>query len=372
MKLIKYLSFFVFLSGFIPQAMAAKDFIIGADISALTVMEQRGVVYRDNNEPADLIKILKNNGFNTIRLRLFVNPVSKDIVTNDLQYTLTLAKRAKQEKMKVLLNFHYSDTWADPQQQIKPAAWSKMNFDELKNTVQSYTASVMKEFKEANVVPEMVQVGNEITPGMLWPDGKLIAEDDNELKWQKFSDLLKAGIEGVRSVSPDSKIMIHIDQGGKKSVSKWFFGRLNKYNVKYDIVGLSYYPWWHGTIDDLKKNMNYIAAELQKDVVVVETAYAHKLDEFFEHPERMPFPTTSVDQLPFPLTPQGQYDMLSLITKAVLETRDNRGIGVCYWFPESVPINNRGWLGGSAALFDDKGNALPAIHAFSDASGSKK
>jgi arabinogalactan endo-1,4-beta-galactosidase len=371
MKRIIFLTFLFFLMSFVPKTMAAKDFIIGADISALTVMEQRGIVYRDNNQPADLITILKNNGFNTIRLRLFLNPKSRDIVTNDLPYTLELAKRAKAQNMKLLLNFHYSDTWADPQQQTKPTAWSNLNFDDLKEAVQSYTLSVMGKFKDANLTPEMVQVGNEITPGMLWPDGKVSAEDDNELQWEKFASLLNAGIEGVKAVSPDSKIMIHIDQGGKKSVSQWFFGHLNKYDVKYDIVGLSYYPWWHGTIDDLKENLNYIASDLKKDVVVVEAAYAHKKDKWFDNPGT-PFPTLPVDQLPFPLTPQGQYDMLHLIAKTVLDTRDNRGIGVCYWFPESVPVNNRGWLGGSAALFDESGNALPAIHAFSDAAKSIK
>ena len=349
----------------VTQSVTAKEFLIGADISALTVFEQAGVIYRENVEPNDLISILKNNGFNTIRLRLFVNPNKKGIVTNDLPYTLNLAKRAKAGNMKLLLDLHYSDTWADPQKQFKPKAWKKMRFEELKQTVQSYTASVIEAFKKENVLPDIVQVGNEITPGMLWPDGKVSEKYDNEIQWEKFSSLLKAGIAGVRSAAPNAnlKIMLHIDQGGKKSVAQWFFSNINKYQVPYDIIGISYYPiWGHGTIEDLRENLNYIAVELGKDVVVVETGYPYAMNKWYEHPEKMPFP----------LTPQGQYDMLYTVTKSVLETPDKHGCGVCYWSPESVVIAKHKWLGGSSALFDSKGNALPGIHAFADAADSKQ
>ena len=361
----KRLYFFLTIMVFcITQFVVAKDFLIGADISALTVYEEAGVAYLENGKPNDLIAILKDNGFNTIRLRLFVNPDKKGVVVNDLPYTLKLAKRAKAHKMKLLLNFHYSDTWADPQKQTKPAAWENMSFEELKQTVQSYTTSAIKAFRNENVLPDIVQIGNEITPGMLWPDGKVSAEYDNEIQWEKFSSLLKAGIAGVRAAAHDAnpKIMLHIDQGGKKSVSQWFFSNINKHQVPYDIIGISYYPWWHGTIEDLKENLNYIAMELKKDVVVVETAYPHTTDKWYEHPE----------ELPYPMTPQGQYDMLHIITKTVLETPDKRGCGVCYWFPESVPVAKHSWLGGSAALFDSEENALPGIHAFVDAAGSRQ
>jgi arabinogalactan endo-1,4-beta-galactosidase len=350
----------------ITYPAAAKEFLIGADISALTVLEEEGAVYRQNDKPDDLIAILKDNGFNTIRLRLFVNPNKKGAVTNDLPYTLDLAKRAKAGGMKLLLNFHYSDTWADPKQQTKPKAWENMPFEELKQTVQSYTASVIEAFKKENVLPDIVQIGNEITPGMLWPDGKVSEKQDNEIQWEKFCSLLKAGIAGVRSAAPDAnlKIMIHVDQGGKKSVTQWFFSKINKYQVPYDIVGVSYYPWWHGTIKDLKENLNYIATELKKDVVVVETAYPHTKDvDWHGHPP--------AGKLQFPLTPKGQYDMLRKVTKALLETPDKRGIGVFYWFPESVPVaKQHTWMAGASALFDSKGNALPGIHAFKDAADS--
>jgi len=348
----------------IAQSARAKEFYIGADISALTVLEELGAVYRENGEPNDLFVILKNNGFNTIRLRLFVNPNKKFMVTNDLPYTLNLAKRAKALDMKLLLNFHYSDTWADPQKQIKPAAWENMSFEELKQTVQSYTASVIETFKKENVLPDIVQVGNEITPGMLWADGKVGGEYDNEFQWGRFTSLLKAGIAGVRKAAPDSdlKIMLHIDQGGKKSVSQWFFNNINKYQVPYDMIGISYYPWWHGTIEDLKENLNYIATELKKDVMVVETAGSYKTDERHKPPE----------EPPFPLTPQGQYDLLHTVAKTVLETPGGYGCGVCYWFPESVPVTKRSWRGGATALFDSEGNTLPGIRAFADAAAKMK
>jgi len=352
------------LLGCIALPCTAKEFFIGADISALTLFEESGAKYLENGEPKDLIVILKDNGFNTVRLRLFVSPNKEGLVTNDLPYTLNLAKRAKAHNMKLLLNFHYSDTWADPGKQFKPASWENLSFEELKQTMQSYTASVIEAFKKENVLPDMVQIGNEITPGMLWPDGKVGAEYDNELQWEKFTSLLKAGITGVRQAAPDPnlKIMLHIDQGGKKSVSQWFFNNINKHQVPYDMIGISYYPWWHGTIEELRENLNYIATELKKDVMVVETAYAYTTGKRHEPPEKPPFP----------LTPQGQYDLLHTVTKAVLETPDKRGCGVCYWFPESVPIAERSWMGGATALFDPNGNVLMGARACVDAVDSEK
>jgi arabinogalactan endo-1,4-beta-galactosidase len=346
------------------QPAWAEEFLIGADISAAAVLEKAGAVYRENGEPNDLIAILKNNGFNTVRLRIFVNPNKEGIVTNDLPYTLDLAKRVKAHNMKLLLNFHYSDTWADPQKQIKPAAWANMPFDELKQTVQSYTASVIEAFKKENVLPEMVQIGNEITPGMLWPDGRVGGDYENDAQWDKFTSLLKAGIASVRQAAGDAnvQIMLHIDQGGKKSVSKWFFSNINKHQVPYDIIGVSFYPWWHGKIEDLKDNLSYIATELKKDVVVVETGYSYTANDRQKPPE---------NQL-FPLTPQGQYDFLYAVTKTVLATPGNHGRGVCYWFPESVPLTQRGGMRGSNALFDPNGNVLPGAKAFSDAVAGRK
>ena len=345
------------------QSVCAEDFLIGADISGTSVMEKAGAVYRENGEPNDLFAILKNNGFNTVRLRIFVNPNKQGMVTNDLPYTLDLAKRTKAHNMKLLLNFHYSDTWADPQKQYKPAAWVNMPFDELKQTVQSYTASVIETFKKENVLPEMVQVGNEITPGMLWPDGRVGGEYENDAQWEKFTSLLKAGIAGVRQGAGDAKviIMLHIDQGGKKGVTKWFFDNINKRQVPYDIIGVSYYPWWHGKIEDLKENLNYIATELKKDVIVVETGYSYAANDRQK----------SSESQPFPLTPQGQYDLLYTVTKTVLETPDNHGRGVFYWSPETIPVAGRGWMRGTTALFDPNGNVLPGARAFSDAATGK-
>jgi arabinogalactan endo-1,4-beta-galactosidase len=364
MKLKQLCLFMLILLYCAAQSAGTREFFIGADISAATVLEKAGVVYRENGEPNDLIAVLKNNGFNTVRLRIFVNPNKEGIVTNDLPYTLNLAKRVKAHNMKLLLNFHYSDTWADPQKQLKPAAWANMSFKELKRTVQSYTASVIKAFKKENVLPDIVQIGNEITPGMLWPDGKVGAEYDNELQWEKFTSLLKAGIAGVRQAAgnADVKIMLHIDQGGKKSVSQRFFSNINKHQVPYDMIGISYYPLLHGTIEDLKENLRYIATELKKDVMVVETAYPYTTGKWYN----------PLGEPPFPLTPQGQYDLLYTVTKAVLETPDKHGCGVCYWFPESVPVVRQGWTEGTSALFDPNGNVLMGARAFSDAVASSK
>ncbi len=221
------------------------------------------------------------------------------------------------------------------------------------------TPSGIEAFKKENVLPEMVQVGNEITPGMLWPDGRVGGEFENDAQWEKFTSLLKAGIAGVHQGAGDSNviIMLHIDQGGKKSVTKWFFDNINKRQVPYDIIGVSYYPWWHGKIEDLNDNLNYIAAELKKDVIVVETGYPYATNDRMKPSENQQFP----------LTPQGQYDLLYTVTKTVLSTPGNHGCGVFYWFPESVPLPGRGRMGGGLGLFDPNGNVLPGAKAFSDA-----
>jgi arabinogalactan endo-1,4-beta-galactosidase len=362
MKLKQVCPFLLILLYFVTQPVWAEEFLIGADISGASVLEKAGAVYRENGEPNDLIAILKHNGFNTIRLRIFVNPNNQGMVTNDLPYTLDLAKRVKAHNMKLLLNFHYSDTWADPQKQIKPAAWANMPFEELKQTVQSYTASVIESFKKENVLPDMVQVGNEITPGMLWPDGRVGGEYENDAQWDKFTSLLKAGIAGVRQAAGDAdvKIMLHIDQGGKKSVTKWFFDNINKRQVPYDVIGVSYYPWWHGKIEDLNDNLNYIATELKKDVIVVETGYPYAVNNRMKPSENQQFP----------ITPQGQYDLLYKVTQTVLEAPGSHGCGVFYWFPESVPIPGRPGRGG-LGLFDPNGNVLPGAKAFADAASGK-
>jgi beta-galactosidase len=241
---------------------------IGADISWLPEIESRGAKFFENGEEKDMIKILADHGFNYIRLRIFVNPENEKGYSPvngfcGLEYTKQMAARAKKYGMKLLLNFHYSDYWADPQQQNKPLAWRDLDFNTLKDSLKSYTKRVLIALRDQGTLPEMVQVGNEINHGMLWPDGH-IGNLDN------LAELLKAGVEGVREVDPSIIVMMHIALGGQNREATFWLDNMIARGVDFDIIGLSYYPRWHGTLDDLKFNLNTLAKRYKKDLNVLE------------------------------------------------------------------------------------------------------
>ena len=244
------------------------DKMLGADISFLPQMEDRGIKYSDNDAEKDPIQILKDHGLNYIRLRLFVNPehdsgYSPQKGFCDLQHTITMAKRVKSAGMKFLLDFHYSDTWADPQKQFKPAAWKDLNFDQLQQTVFSYTKNVIESLKKAGAKPDMVQIGNEINHGMIWPEGHIGNMDS-------LAQLVYAGIQGVKAVDPSIIIMLHIALGGQNDEARFFLDNMIVRGVPFDVIGLSYYPRWHSTLEDLRYNLDDLAKRYHKDLIVVE------------------------------------------------------------------------------------------------------
>jgi arabinogalactan endo-1,4-beta-galactosidase len=323
------------------QSPSAPLKIVGADVSFLRQMEQSGVVFKDGGVAKPGLQILKDHGYNWVRLRLFVNP---DKLPNDLAYTLASAKDAKVLGFKLLLDFHYADDWADPAHQPTPKAWQKLAHAELQQAVFAYTRDTIRAFRAAGVMPEMVQIGNEVTSGMLWPDGRL---PDH---WDRFAGLVSAGIQGVDAGRGDAqrpKIMIHIDQGGNQESTQWFFDNLKSRGVAFDIIGQSYYPWWQGSLDDLRRNLRFMAKTYQKDIVIVETAYDWTQGEDFN--KKKP---------PFPETPAGQREFLRALGEVVAQTPDGRGLGIFWWEPMATgAIAKRG-------LFDQEHNALEAITAF--------
>ncbi len=253
-----------------------KDRIIGADISFLPQMEARGIHFTDSlGNPVDVFQELKKHGFNYIRLRVFDHPETEKGYAPgkgfcDLEHTKAMALRIRQAGMKFLLDIHYSDYWADPQQQNKPAAWAALGFPTLKDSVYAYTQRVMQALKDQGTTPDMVQVGNEINHGILWPDGAV-----NNL--DSLAQLLYEGIKGVKAVSPQTPIMLHLALGGQNAEARWFLDNMNTRKVPYDVIGLSYYPTWHGTIADLAANMEDLSRRYHKYVVVAE--YAQKIAE---------------------------------------------------------------------------------------------
>jgi beta-galactosidase/arabinogalactan endo-1,4-beta-galactosidase len=241
--------------------------IMGADISFLPELEAAGKKFYYHGVAGDPIQILKQHGFNYIRLRIFNNPAADSGYSKkgfcDLKHTLQMAQRIKSADMGFLLDFHYSDTWADPGKQFKPAAWENLNFVQMQDSLREFTGNCLRALKDQGTLPDMVQVGNEINHGILWPDGSIKNLDT-------LAAFLKAGIQGVKDVDPDIKIMLHIALGGQNTESRYFIDNMLQRGVKFDIIGESYYPRWHGTLDSLRQNLTDLNSRYKMDVIVAE------------------------------------------------------------------------------------------------------
>ena len=340
MKTLRFCLLVLFMTSPILALGQSQNYAVGADVSFLAAAEKAGVVFRENGVPKPALQILKDHGYSWIRLRLFHTPTE---LPNNLDYTIALAKNAKQLGFKFLLDYHYADGWADPGKQPIPKAWQGMTHQQLVDAVFTYTRDTIVAFRDAGVLPDMVQIGNEITNGTLWPDGRL---PEN---WDNFAQLIYAGVNGVdagRGNGVRPKIMIHIDRGGDWKGTKAFFDRLNSYNVPFDVIGQSYYPWWHGSLNDLRRNLELTAREYHKPIIVVETAYNWKPGNYLNRPA------------PFPESPEGQRQFLDELNRVVMETPDGLGAGVFWWEPAvQGPLTIRGF-------FDDQYNVLPVITVF--------
>ncbi len=315
-------------------------YAIGADLSFLAQAEARGTQFKENGTVKPGLEIFHEHGYGWIRLRLFHAP--KDL-PNNFDYTLSLARHAKAMGYKFLLDLHYSDTWADPAKQFTPKAWEGKPHAELVGLVREYTRDTIAAFRTGGAMPDMVQIGNEVTPGMLWPDGKLPEH------WDNFADLVKAGILGVEDGTgdmPRPRIMIQIERSGDPAATQYFFDNLIQRGVEFDVIGQSYYPWWHGSLLQLRDCLNLMAERYHKDIVLVEVAYNWRPSEYTESPA------------PFPETPEGQREFLEEVNRAVLATPHGLGKGVFWWEPAVTGgLRRRG-------MFDDDGNALPVIQVF--------
>ncbi|MES1180655.1 MAG: glycosyl hydrolase 53 family protein, partial [Verrucomicrobiota bacterium] len=327
----------------ILSAARASEYAFGADLSFLKQVEDKGTKFKDGGVVKPGLQIFRDHGYNWIRLRICVEPVSRGL-PNDLAYTIVMAKEAKQLGFKFLLDFHYSNGWSDPRNEPTPDAWKNLAPEALVDAVFAYTRDTVAALRDAGVLPDMVGVGNEIGNGTMWPVGKL---PEN---WDNFAALIYAGVNGVdagRGNNRRPRIMIHVDHGGDVFLTKTFFDRFNSYGIPYDVIGLSFYPWSHGTLPDLKANLAYIAEDLKKDVIVVETGYYWKPSEYFK---KLP--------PPFPETPEGQRQWLEAVNDIVMSTPNGRGIGIFWWEPAaSGGLRPRGY-------FDGDGNAQPVMSAF--------
>ena len=312
-------------------------FAKGADVSWLPQMEATGYRFYDTDgKEKDCLQLLKERGMNTIRLRVFVNP-SQDKASGHCskEETVAMALRAQKAKMRIMIDFHYSDTWADPAKQAKPAAWANLSFDALQNKVYEHTFDVLTALKKAGVTPEWVQVGNEIPGGMLWPDG-------STNNWAQLAQLLNKGYEATKAVNAKIKVIVHVDEGNNNEKFRWFFDKATEHQVKYDVIGLSYYPFWikkdySETIADLQNNLNDMASRYQKEVMVVEVG--------------------GVDE-----QVQNTRELLAATIKAVRAVPDHKGLGVLYWEPQGA----KSWSGYGLSAWQPDGKPSPALDAFKE------
>lgn len=330
---------------------------LGADLSALERIEQGGAVFRDGSQPGNALTILRARGSNTFRLRLFVAPNGEEVQVNDIEYTLRMAMRVKASGAKLLLDIHYSDTWADPGHQVIPAAWTGLGLGDLEQRVENWSAEIITRLQSAGALPDVVQIGNEIDAGMLWPLGRVGGAYDTPRQWDQLTRLLKAGIRGVRgALAPGdvTRIMLHYSQGGSVEGTQWFFDRINQHGVSFDLIGLSYYPWWHGTMAALRANLQATALRYGKEVLVVETSYPWRAGGW----EGM---ATNQAAMSWAVSPQGQLQFLRDLFETVATLPDTVGAGLIWWYPEAILVPGLFvWGGGSLSLFDAVGVVLPA------------
>jgi arabinogalactan endo-1,4-beta-galactosidase len=339
--------------------------IRGADLSFTPQLEAAGVRFRDHHAVHPAERILAAHGANYIRLRVWRNPPPG---YSTAASALAMARRARRAGLRILLDLHYSDFWADPGNQTTPAAWQGQDLASLAATVRRYTRELVAGFAAAGAPVDMVQVGNEITGGMLWPLGKIYQDDGQH--WPEFTTLLSAGIAGAREGGRwhPPRVMVHIDRGGDNGGSVWFYDHILDAGVEFDVIGLSYYPFWHGPLAALRANLDDLAGRYGKDLVVVETAYPWTLG----NGDQLANFITSADQLPdgasYPATPRGQADFFEALRDTLTAVPGGRGAGFFAWEPEWIP--GVGWEPGAGnpndnlTMFDWAGNALPSVAAF--------
>lgn len=340
------------LAGVLLHSASAQSYATGADLSFLAQCEQHGVVFKEKGEAKDVLAMLREHHYNWVRLRVFVNPAaSADKLPNDLAYTLRLAERAHAQGFHLLLDLHYSDSWADPEKQTIPATWRGLKHKQLALAVHDYTRDTIAAFARAGVMPEMVQVGNEITQGMLWPDGRL---PDN---WENLADLLRAGIQGIddgRGQLARPRIMIHIERSGELEAAEWYFDNLIAHRVPFDVIGLSYYPFWHGGVERMRQNLHDLALRYRHPLIVVETAANWK-----------PAAGKASGKFEFPETPEGQREFLKAVDAAVRAVPYGLGQGVFWWEPAAEKELR------ARSFFDEDGNALPVLTALDGAGADR-
>jgi arabinogalactan endo-1,4-beta-galactosidase len=336
----------------------------GADLSFEPQEEAAGAQFSDDGKPGTALSVLNDHGLNYVRLRLWVNPPAG---YSDLASDLKMARRIKAAGDRLYLDIHYSDFWADPQKQNIPAAWQGQDLSQLTATVQRYTKNVIGQFAAQGTPVDMVSIGNEIRNGILWPVGQV--DWTANTGWSNLTTLLKAGVAGARAGNRPGHellVMLHFDQGGDNAQSRTFFDHMVAGGVPFDVVGLSYYAFWHGTLSAMRANVDDLATRYHKPIVLAESQYAWTLANGDSLGNSV-WQASQVDP-GYPATPGGQLSFYNDALSILAQVPDHLGKGLFYWEPEWIP--GVGWEPGAGSpndnltLFSFTGQALPSVGLF--------
>ena len=351
------------LMGIAMITQAQEPLYVGGDISLLPKYEEAGVVYKDKEGQtvSDVLSFFRQQGQNTMRVRLFVSPDGSDkAVCQDLDYVKALGKRIKDARLKLMLDFHYSDTWADPAKQWTPAAWQDLNNDQLQDKIYEYTKDCLQQMKAAGAKPDFIQTGNEISYGMLWGKSGTTANrcytNSSDANWNRFLSLLKKAGQACREECPQARIIIHSERVPKPDVLTDFFDRMKAGGIDYDIIGLSYYPAFHGSLSTLETALTALERkQYGKDMMIVETGYSYA----------WALGGTEYDYTKtYPYSEEGQRQFTADL---VAKLKSHPGVkGLFWWWPEdngNKQVTNNWW---NAALYDhNSGQPYAAFYELS-------
>jgi len=313
-----------------PATAAGTLTMLGADVSSLQRSQDLGArYYNAAGAAADPLDILKSAGMNYARLRIWNNPPSG---YNNKAKVLAQARTVKAKGLKLLLDFHYSDTWADPGKQYKPAAWASHSLSQLQQDVYNYTYDVCSSLKAQGTTPDTIQIGNEINVGMLWPTGQVVNNN-----FAPLASLLKQGYNAVKACNSGTQVLIHTADADSDANARWFYDGIKAQGVQWDITALSYYCMWHGSLANLYNVITDVRTRYGKPVVLAETAY--------------PFTAANADSEPNAIGGSAPCDGISASWAGqaqeftwVQNTARNAGaIGVFYWEPTWYAIAGNGW-----------------------------
>ena len=351
------------LMGIAMITQAQEPLYVGGDISLLPKYEEAGVVYKDKEGQtvSDVLAFFRQQGQNAMRVRLFVSPDGSDkAVCQDLDYVKALGKRIKDAGLKLMLDFHYSDTWADPAKQWTPAAWQDLNNDQLQDKIYEYTKDCLQQMKAAGAEPDFIQTGNEISYGMLWGKSGTTANrcytNSSDANWNRFLSLLKKAGQACREECPQARIIIHSERVPKPDVLTDFFDRMKAGGIDYDIIGLSYYPAFHGSLSTLETALTALERkQYGKDMMIVETGYSYA----------WALGGTEYDYTKtYPYSEEGQRQFTADL---VAKLKSHPGVkGLFWWWPEdngTKQVTNNWW---NAALYDhNSGQPYAAFYELS-------